>query len=111
MNNSSTSHPNDIMLRHALKNLRPNLLSGRPTHGTFAFTGRSAASSKAAVPSEHEIAAARKWVSNFDAETIPKSICEVDFSRSSGPGGQNVNKYASSHVQRRRNSEQISVPV
>merc|ERR1712070_1005796 len=28
-------------------------------------------------------------------DTIPRSICDIGFSRSSGPGGQNVNKVAS----------------
>lgn len=42
--------------------------------------------------SEDDVADARRWLARFDAETIPKSICELSFSRSSGPGGQNVNK-------------------
>ena len=42
---------------------------------------------------EAELDAARKWLSKLDAETIPRTIGEVSFSRSSGPGGQNVNKY------------------
>ncbi|KAL1303140.1 hypothetical protein AAFC00_006572 [Neodothiora populina] len=41
---------------------------------------------------EEELDEARKWLSRFDAETIPRSLCDVSFSRSSGPGGQNVNK-------------------
>ncbi|KAI4733348.1 hypothetical protein E4T50_16094 [Aureobasidium sp. EXF-12298] len=41
---------------------------------------------------DDELDAARRWLANFDAETIPRSICDVSFSRSSGPGGQNVNK-------------------
>ncbi|OMP85909.1 hypothetical protein BK809_0002121 [Diplodia seriata] len=43
--------------------------------------------------SEDDLAAARKWLQKLDPETIPKHICDVSFSRSSGPGGQNVNKY------------------
>lgn len=35
---------------------------------------------------------ARTWLARLNASTIPKNICEVTFSRSSGPGGQNVNK-------------------
>lgn len=45
-------------------------------------------------PSPEELRAARKWLAQLHAETIPKSIGELSFSRSSGPGGQNVNKYA-----------------
>lgn len=41
---------------------------------------------------EEDLATARKWLANLNAETIPRSIGEVTFSRSSGPGGQNVNK-------------------
>ena len=43
---------------------------------------------------EEELQAARKWLEELDAETIPVNIGELSFSRSSGPGGQNVNKYA-----------------
>ena len=43
--------------------------------------------------SEEDLASARKWLANLTSETIPRSIGEVTFSRSSGPGGQNVNKY------------------
>ncbi|KAI9787759.1 MAG: hypothetical protein M1839_000291 [Geoglossum umbratile] len=39
-----------------------------------------------------ELANARQWLSNLCEDTIPKSICSISFSRSSGPGGQNVNK-------------------
>lgn len=39
---------------------------------------------------DHE--AARRWLENLDSNTIPKKLREVSFSRSSGPGGQNVNK-------------------
>lgn len=42
---------------------------------------------------EEELQAARRWLDELHAETIPKHIGELSFSRSSGPGGQNVNKY------------------
>ncbi|KAH7055794.1 peptidyl-tRNA hydrolase domain-containing protein [Macrophomina phaseolina] len=48
-----------------------------------------------AAASEEDLAAARKWLQALDSETIPKNICDVSFSRSSGPGGQNVNKVSS----------------
>ncbi|KAH9832988.1 RF-1 domain-containing protein [Rhodofomes roseus] len=37
-------------------------------------------------------ATARAWIDKFKAQEIPKSLVEFTFSRSSGPGGQNVNK-------------------
>lgn len=44
--------------------------------------------------SDDDLRAARSWLAGLHAETIPfKSIGELSFSRSSGPGGQNVNKY------------------
>ena len=36
---------------------------------------------------------ARTWLASFNPNMLPKNICEVTFSRSSGPGGQSVNKY------------------
>lgn len=43
--------------------------------------------------SEEELQKARAWLAALHAEVIPlKTIGELSFSRSSGPGGQNVNK-------------------
>jgi protein subunit release factor B len=36
--------------------------------------------------------AARQWLASYNSTTIPRKTCEVKFSRSSGPGGQKVNK-------------------
>ena len=44
-------------------------------------------------PSEEEQKAARQWLASYNPSTIPRNLCDVSFSRSSGPGGQNVNKY------------------
>ena len=41
---------------------------------------------------EEDLSAARKWLANLNPDTIPSNLCEITFSRSSGPGGQNVNK-------------------
>ncbi|KAF2641359.1 hypothetical protein P280DRAFT_373722, partial [Massarina eburnea CBS 473.64] len=45
-----------------------------------------------AAASEEDLQAARTWLDQLHAETIPRNIGELSFSRSSGPGGQNVNK-------------------
>jgi hypothetical protein len=43
---------------------------------------------------DNELRAARSWLANLHADAIPlRSIGELSFSWSSGPGGQNVNKY------------------
>ncbi|KAL1800226.1 hypothetical protein ACET3X_000568 [Alternaria dauci] len=58
-------------------------------HSLVPFQARAIASSATG----DEFRAARTWLANLDAETIPlHSIGELSFSRSSGPGGQNVNK-------------------
>ena len=44
------------------------------------------------IVSDHEVSEVRKWLSGFTRDSIPRRNCEVSFSRSSGPGGQNVNK-------------------
>ena len=63
----------------------------RITRPVFATT-RTYAAKTAEDADEEELKAARSWLTTFTPESIPKSICEVSFSRSSGPGGQNVNK-------------------
>jgi peptidyl-tRNA hydrolase ICT1 len=45
--------------------------------------------------SEEEYAAIRKWIATFSPSTIPRSIAIVTFSRSSGAGGQHVNRTSS----------------
>lgn len=42
--------------------------------------------------SEDEQAIGRQWLASFSSKTIPKNLCEVTYSRASGPGGQKVNK-------------------
>ncbi|KAM5530871.1 hypothetical protein V8D89_015456 [Ganoderma adspersum] len=39
-----------------------------------------------------ESSQARSWIERFKMREIPKSVVEFTYSRSSGPGGQNVNK-------------------
>jgi peptidyl-tRNA hydrolase ICT1 len=42
--------------------------------------------------SPSDLSEARSWLSRFTVNSIPPAICHFSFSRSSGPGGQNVNK-------------------
>ena len=49
-----------------------------------------ASSSAGGEPDENDIRAARDWLKRF--ETVPENWYTVSYSRSSGPGGQNVNK-------------------
>ncbi|RAL10883.1 peptidyl-tRNA hydrolase domain protein [Aspergillus homomorphus CBS 101889] len=58
---------------------------------TFAFR-RSAATRDDDHASEDDLSAARQWLASFSSKSIPRDICEISFSRSGGPGGQNVNK-------------------
>jgi protein subunit release factor B len=45
--------------------------------------------------SEEDLSKARQWYKGFShdaGQVIPRTLGEVSYSRSSGPGGQNVNK-------------------
>lgn len=66
-------------------------ISSTPTPPAVQRWLSSAAKTRAG---DDELRAARTWLANLHAEAVPlKSIGELSFSRSSGPGGQNVNKY------------------
>ncbi|KAF8475808.1 hypothetical protein BDZ91DRAFT_710358 [Kalaharituber pfeilii] len=53
---------------------------------------RRALASDAAKDSEEDFQEARRWLSQFTPDSIPREFCDISCSRSSGPGGQNVNK-------------------
>ncbi|KAL3429475.1 hypothetical protein BDV09DRAFT_41013 [Aspergillus tetrazonus] len=72
--------------------LRP-LLPSRFSRSNAAFWAlRRSFASRGADVSSDELAVAREWLSKFNSTTIPRHVGEVSFSRSGGPGGQNVNK-------------------
>ncbi|KAJ6577576.1 RF-1 domain-containing protein [Mycena capillaripes] len=65
------------------------------------FARKSHRGSNSAIPippqlttleSPQDTALARAWIGQFRTSDIPKSSVQLSFSRSSGPGGQNVNK-------------------
>ncbi|PMD13965.1 hypothetical protein NA56DRAFT_636668 [Hyaloscypha hepaticicola] len=55
-----------------------------------AYSSRSTSDSEAA-----DLNAAREWFRGFNKSTIPEKISKTEFSRSSGAGGQKVNKTSS----------------
>jgi peptidyl-tRNA hydrolase ICT1 len=80
------------MQRHILQRL---FTSTRPSLSISQHARAFALKRGPADYSDEDLAAARKWLADLNPDTIPRSLSEITFSRSSGPGGQNVNKYAS----------------
>ncbi|KAJ5692983.1 hypothetical protein N7462_002406 [Penicillium macrosclerotiorum] len=62
---------------------------------------------------QQELELARRWLKNFDSNSIPRQVGELSFSRSSGPGGQNtVGAPASRNPPNRVNSKAtLKVPL
>jgi hypothetical protein len=60
----------------------------------FASSGpvSNASKPKSAGSADSDLELARQWLRSFDSHTIPRHLGQISFSRSSGPGGQNVNK-------------------
>ena len=58
----------------------------------YSIPFRRSFASRYADVSEDELNAAREWLSKLNSTTIPRNVGEISFSRSGGPGGQNVNK-------------------
>ncbi|KAK6454081.1 uncharacterized protein RJT20DRAFT_65627 [Scheffersomyces xylosifermentans] len=64
---------------------------GGPVSSSFAWRFNSSITDF----SEEEISKAKKWIDSFSAEQVPTEIFDVTYSRSSGAGGQKVNKTSS----------------
>jgi len=87
------------MLKHGLSSFfQSRTLSAPVSTHLRALYFRAYSSS----PTEEDIAIARKWLAKFNPDTLPKNIYEFSFSRSSGPGGQNVNKYNREYIRKFR---------
>jgi hypothetical protein len=57
----------------------------------FATPSRNGSGSESPY-SDEEYAAAREWASNFKPGSLPRDLAQTRFDRSSGKGGQHVNK-------------------
>ncbi|KAI8335917.1 immature colon carcinoma transcript 1 protein precursor [Chlamydoabsidia padenii] len=53
---------------------------------------------------------AEQWISQFNKDTLPKEHISLAFSRSSGPGGQNVNKVSTKVDMRLRLNDAYWIP-
>jgi peptidyl-tRNA hydrolase ICT1 len=78
-----------VMQRHMFQRL---FTSKRPYSLVSQYARTFASKRGPADYSDEDLAAARKWLADLNPDTIPRSLAEISFSRSSGPGGQNVNK-------------------
>lgn len=65
-----------------------------PRHLTTRSLYRGQLSAKAQLP-DYDYDAARAWYKSYKATESLQGLGEVTYSRSRGPGGQNVNKYDS----------------
>ncbi|WWC60712.1 uncharacterized protein I303_103288 [Kwoniella dejecticola CBS 10117] len=96
--------PTAVSARHAVWRLRPTLTtisspiklnkSLRYFSATPCLPGK-APSQLLITPSlskESDHISARQWIDDFEVDDIPKDSYEISRSRSSGPGGQHVNK-------------------
>lgn len=62
---------------------------------------RRFATSTARSADSSDLELARRWLRSLNLQSIPRHIGHISFSRSSGPGGQNVNK--SVHIRKSSN--------
>ena len=76
----------------------PTLLQtrGAPLAATFNLCFKQLLHQKLSLrTTDGDVSAARKWLAELNEASLPPNIGEVSYSRSSGPGGQNVNKFVS----------------
>ena len=85
------------MLRRAP--FRPQSLQQSALKLSFTTSHRCAGPKHLDAKSEEEHREARTWMSRFNVKNIPKHVCDISFSRASGPGGQTVNKYVCSRLE------------
>jgi hypothetical protein len=57
------------------------------------YSTRSTPTTTTTTPDDDQLRTARAWLAALNPDTLPlRALGELSFSRSSGPGGQNVNK-------------------
>lgn len=84
-----------IFISRSLQTSSGQALGELSPPGGFPFKGfaaRSACFSSQASENTAELSAARKWLDDLTIDALPKDAFELSYARSSGPGGQNVNK-------------------
>lgn len=70
-----------------------HLVRSSPAPGTRFFASKKAPSQdNDPAWDDAELRRARQWLATFNSNSIPRTLSTISFSRSSGPGGQNVNK-------------------
>ncbi|KAF8629968.1 hypothetical protein AX17_005534 [Amanita inopinata Kibby_2008] len=79
-----------LTFKHAQRHLTPSALSIRQFRTTG--NGLPAPPALKTIDTPEDKVAARSWVAEFKKHAVPKNLVEFTFARSSGPGGQNVNK-------------------
>jgi protein subunit release factor A len=81
-----------LLLLHSPLQLRLRVL---PSIRCYANIDKSSPTRKQIVHKlDDDLKALHYWIKDLKKNSIPKDMCKVSFARSSGPGGQNVNKYA-----------------
>ncbi|KAJ5492996.1 hypothetical protein N7539_001742 [Penicillium diatomitis] len=73
----------------------PSLVFARPSVPRVGGQAAKFASARSSDPLDpQDVELARTWLKAFQsgAQSIPRQLGQISFSRSSGPGGQNVNK-------------------
>ncbi|TRM68317.1 RF-1 domain-containing protein [Schizophyllum amplum] len=81
-----------LPFRHHVCTLSRGLLTSWALHTSRLASGLAKPPPHKALHDTQTMNDAKHWVQEFKSADIPKSLVEITFSRSSGPGGQNVNK-------------------
>ncbi|KAL5485941.1 hypothetical protein ACEPAI_6985 [Sanghuangporus weigelae] len=81
-----------LVIRESRSNLVPAVILSRFSRRYVSKSFAPVPPSIASLETPSDMKAARQWAEAFRKVSIPREVVELTFSRSSGPGGQNVNK-------------------